>query len=233
MQQPKDDILLACTNMSMLHNCKAFLAKHFNMTDLGKASYFLGIKISKNGKRCLLGLSQKTYTEKILKRFNMEGCVGSDVPILKGDKFSTDQAPKTDQGKHEMAEKLYASLVGSLMYAEVCTRPDIAFSVSVLGRFQSNLGQAHWIAGKRVMRYLQRTNDYKLVYKRGDRLEVEGYADADFAGCKDDSKSTPRYVFLFSGVVISWRSNRQPLTVASNMWQNFWLVMKQPLKLCG
>ncbi|CAL8990781.1 unnamed protein product [Prunus brigantina] len=125
------------------------------------------------------------------------------------------------QGKREMADKPYASLVGSLMYAQVCTRPDIAFSVSVLGRFQSNPRQAHWIAGKRVMRYLQRTNDYKLVYKKSDRLEVEGYADADFASCKDDLKSTSRYVFLFVGAAISLRSNKQPLTVASTMLAEF------------
>ncbi|CAL2226271.1 unnamed protein product [Prunus armeniaca] len=175
MQQPEDDILLACTNMSMLHDCKAFLAKHFDMTNLGEASYVLGIEISKNRKR----------------------------------------------GKREMADKPYASLVGSLMYAQVCTRPDIAFSVSELGKFQSNPKQAHWIAGKKVMRYLQRTKDYKLVYKRSDRLEVEGYAYADFAGCKDDLKSTSGYVFLFAGAAISWRSNKQPLTVASTMLAEF------------
>ncbi|CAL8119255.1 unnamed protein product [Prunus armeniaca] len=187
----KHDILLACTNMSMLHDCKAFLAKHFNMTNLGEASYVLGIEISRNRKR------------------------GSDVPISKGDKFSI------DQGKREMADKPYASLVGSLMYAKVCTRPDISFSVSILRRFQSNPGQAHWIAGKTVMRYLQRTKDYKLVYKRSDKLEVEGYADADFAGCKDDLKSTSGYVFLFAGAATSWRSNKQPLTVASTMLAEF------------
>ena len=67
------------------------------------------------------------------------------------------------------------------MYAQVCTRPDIAFPISVLGRFQSNPGQAHWVAGKKVMKYLQRTKDFKLIYKRSDNLEMVGYADADFA----------------------------------------------------
>ncbi|CAL2233592.1 unnamed protein product [Prunus armeniaca] len=89
----------------------------------------------------------------------MQGCAGSDVPISKGNKFNTNQAPKTDQGKREMADKPYASLVGSLMYAQVCTRPDISFTVSVSGRFQSNPGQAYWTDGKRVMRYLQRTTE--------------------------------------------------------------------------
>jgi hypothetical protein len=205
----------------MLHDCKAFLAKHFEMTDLGEASYVLGIEISRNRSEGLLGLSQKAYIEKILNRFNMQNCVGTDVPISKGDKFSRDQAPKTDQEKLEMVDKPYASLVGSLMYAQVCTRPDIAFSVSVLGRFQSNPGQPHWVAGKRVLRYLQRTKNYKLVFRRSDKLELEGFADADFAGCKDDLKSTSGYVFRFAGAAISWRSIKQPVTVASTMLAEF------------
>ncbi|CAL8993085.1 unnamed protein product [Prunus brigantina] len=82
----------------------------------------------------------------------MENCTGCDVPFLKGDKLSSEQSPKTEQEKLEMQDKPYASLVGSLMYAQVCTRPDLAFSISVLGRFQSNPGQAHWIASKKVLR---------------------------------------------------------------------------------
>ncbi|CAL2236060.1 unnamed protein product [Prunus armeniaca] len=135
-----DDILLASTNLTLLHDVKVFLSKHFEITDLGEASYVLGIEISRDRKRGLLGLSQKGYIEKILKRFNMMDCAGGDVPINKGDKFSREQAPKTDQEKLEMANKPYASLVGSLMYAQVCTRPYLAFPLNVLGRFQSNPG---------------------------------------------------------------------------------------------
>ncbi|KAI5332359.1 hypothetical protein L3X38_022488 [Prunus dulcis] len=112
-----DDILLASTNLTLLHGVKVFLSKHFEMTDLGEASYVLGIEISRDRKRGLLGLSQKGCIEKILKRFNMMECVGGDVPINKGDKFSREQVTKTDQEKLEMADKPYASLVGSLMYA--------------------------------------------------------------------------------------------------------------------
>ncbi|VVA35697.1 PREDICTED: Retrovirus-related Pol poly from, partial [Prunus dulcis] len=112
-----DDILLACTNLTMLHDCKNFLSKNFEMTDLAEASYVLGIYISKDRKNGVLGLSQKSYIEKVLKRFNMQNCTGSDIPISKGDKLSTEQAPKTEQEKLEMVDKPYASLVGSLMYA--------------------------------------------------------------------------------------------------------------------
>ncbi|CAL2233251.1 unnamed protein product [Prunus armeniaca] len=115
---------------------------HAAMTDLGEANYVLGIEISQDRERGLLSLSQKRYIERILKRFNMENCTGCDFPFSNGDKLSSEQSPKTEQEKLEMQDKPYASLVGSLMYAQVCTRPDLAFSISVLGRFQSNPGGA-------------------------------------------------------------------------------------------
>ena len=85
----------------------------------------------------------------------MQICKAGDVPIVKGDKLSNEQCSKNDLEKDAMKTIPYASVVGSLMYAQVCMRPDIAFIVNVLGRYSSNLGYDHWIAVKKVMRYLQ------------------------------------------------------------------------------
>ena len=76
----------------------------------------------------------------------------------------------------------YESVVGSFMYAQVCTRPDLAFIVGMLGRYLSNPGVDHWKATKKVMRYLQRTKDYMLAYRKSDQLEIIGYSDFDFMG---------------------------------------------------
>ena len=73
----------------------------------------------------------------------------------------------------------------------------------MLGRYQSNLGIDHWKVAKKVMRYLQGTKDYILMYKRTDNLEVIGYSDSDYAGCIDSRKSTPRYVFMLTSGVVS------------------------------
>ena len=97
----------------------------------------------------------------------------------------------------------YASAVGSLMYAQTCTRPDISFAVGMLGRYQINPGLDHWKAAKKVMRYLQGTEDYMLTFRRSDNLEVIGYSDSDFAGCVDSRKSTFGYLFLLAGGAIS------------------------------
>ena len=105
-----------------------------------------------------------------------------DTPVAKGDKFSLNQCPKGKLEIQEMKSIPYASAIGSLMYAQVCTRPDIAYIVGVLGRYLSNAGMDHWKAAKRVMRYLKRTKDYMLTYRRSDKFEIIGYSDSDFAG---------------------------------------------------
>ena len=85
----------------------------------------------------------------------MTGCNSNIVPIKKGDKLNLKQCPKTDVEHKRMQDIPYASIVGSLMYAQVCTRPDISYAVGVLGRYQSNPGMEHWKAAKKVLRYLQ------------------------------------------------------------------------------
>ncbi|XP_078172770.1 secreted RxLR effector protein 161-like [Carex rostrata] len=97
----------------------------------------------------------------------------------------------------------YASVVGSLMYLQTCTRPDISFATGMLGRYQSNPGIDHWKVAKKVLRYLQGTKNYMLTYRRSNQLEVIGYIDSDFAGCLDSRKSTFGYLFLLSEGAIS------------------------------
>ncbi|KAL0378491.1 UNVERIFIED_CONTAM: Copia protein [Sesamum radiatum] len=108
-----------------------------------------------------------------------------------------------------------------LMYAQVCTRPDIAFAVGMLGRYQSNPGLDHWRAAKKVMRYLQGTKDYMLMYRRTENLEVVGYSDSDFAGCVDSRKSTSGYIFMITSGAVSWRSAKQTLVATSTMEAEF------------
>ncbi|KAM2802814.1 hypothetical protein PS2_046075 [Malus domestica] len=103
------------------------------------------------------------------------------------------------------------------MYTLVCTRPDLAFIISVLGRFQSNAGEAHWNARKKVLRYLQKTKSHMLVYRKTNHLVLEGYSDLDFVGCPDDLKSTSGYVFMIAVGVVSWRSVKHNTVASSTM----------------
>ena len=77
-------------------------------------------------------------------------------------------SPKTPEDMVEMAKIPYASAIGSLMYAMLCTRPNIAYAVSMTSRFQSNPGLEHWVAIKAILKYLRRTKDLILTYGEGD-----------------------------------------------------------------
>ncbi|RVW20741.1 Retrovirus-related Pol polyprotein from transposon TNT 1-94 [Vitis vinifera] len=177
--------------------------------------------INRNGSRGILGLSQKAYIDKVLSRFGMSNCAPGDTPVAKGDKFSLHQCPKNELEKKDMERFPYASVVGSLMYAQVCTCPDIAYIVGMLGRYLSNLGMDHWKKVKQVMQYLQRTKDYMLTYHRSSHLEIVGYSDSDFAGCLDSRRSTSGYIFMLAGGAVSWKSVKQTLIASSTMEAEF------------
>ena len=111
----------------------------------------------------------------------------------------------------------YASLVGSLMYAQVCTRLDISHAVEILGRFQSNPRLAHWKAIKKVLRYLKGTRNYMLTYQKSTHPHMVRFSDSDFGGCQDSRNCTLGYVYLLCGGVISWKSQKSELIYTSTL----------------
>nr|XP_010906240.1 uncharacterized protein LOC105033231 [Elaeis guineensis] len=124
-----DDILLASSDINVLHETKSVLSKAFDMKDLGKVSFVLGIKIHGDRPRGVLELSQKAYIERVLAKFNMQGSKPGDVPIIKGEVLSKKSYPKNEIKRKSMKNIPNASAIGSLMYAQVYTRLDIAFAI--------------------------------------------------------------------------------------------------------
>ncbi|XP_040939241.1 secreted RxLR effector protein 161-like [Gossypium hirsutum] len=151
----------------------------------------------------------------------MKDYSSSVAPIMQGDKFNLNQCQKNEFKKEQMKNILYASIIESLMYAQVYTRPDIKFAVGMLGRYQSNPSINHWRAAKKALRYLKGTKDYMLTYKLSDNLKVIDYSDLDFSRCFDSLKSISSYIFMFAGRTISWRSVKQTLTATSTMEAEF------------
>ena len=178
------------------------------MKDLGEASQILGIKLPRDRKQRMLGLSQATYIDMILAHFSMQDSKKGFLPFRYGITLSKDQCPKTPDEIEKMKAVPNASAVGSLMYAMLCTRPDICFTVGMVSRYQSNPGQEHWTAVKHIIKYLKRTRDYMLVYQ-ADNLVPLGYTNSDFQSDKDSRKSTYGYVFTLRSGAISWRSIKQ------------------------
>ena len=159
------------------------------MKDLGEAAYILGIKIYRDRSRRLIGLSQITYLDKVLKKFKMYQAKKWYLHVLQGVKLSKNQCPTTAEDREKMKDVPYASAIGSIMYAMLCTRPDVSLAISLAGRYQSNPGEDHWTAVKNILKYLKRTKDMFLVYGGEKELVVNGYVDASFDTDLDDSKS--------------------------------------------
>jgi hypothetical protein len=115
----------------------------------------------------------------------------------------------------------YASAVGSLMYAQVCTRPDLASVTGMLDRYQKSPGISYWNGIKKALRYIQGTKGLILTYERSDNLEIVGYSDSDFAGCLNTDRSTSGYVFKLACGAISWSSSKQTVMTLSTMYAEF------------
>ena len=113
------------------------------MKDLGEASFILRIQIIRDRKNKLLALSQASYIDKVLARFLMQDSKKGLLPTRHGIILSKEQCPKTPQEEEDMKRIPYASAVGSLMYAMLCTRPDICYAVGIVRRYQSNPGMGH------------------------------------------------------------------------------------------
>ena len=138
-----DDILLIGNDIPSLQSVKEWLSKNFSMKDLGDATYILGVKIHRDRSNKLLGLSQSTYIDKMLKKFSMDQSKKGYLPMSHGIYLSKDMCPKTDVEVHNMQNVPYASAVGSIMYAMMCTRPDVSYALSVTRKFQADPGESH------------------------------------------------------------------------------------------
>ena len=134
------------------------------------------------------------------------------VPVRHGIHLSKDMCPQTHDEIEAMRGIPYASAVGSLMYAMLCTRPDICYAVGMVARYQSNPGKEHWAAVKGILKYLKRTRDSMLIYKAAELVPM-GYTDSDFQADKDQSKSTSGYEYTLGGGAIAWRSIKQKYIV--------------------
>ncbi|KAL0434994.1 UNVERIFIED_CONTAM: Secreted RxLR effector protein [Sesamum radiatum] len=190
----------------MLGDIKAWLSTQLSMKDMSEASCIRGIKIYRDRSRRMLGLTQSSYIEKVLKRCKMERSKREHLLMRHGVKLSKKQSPKTDEKLKRKSNIPYVSAVGSIQYVVQCTMPDIAYALSVTSRYQACAGVAHWGAIKSILKNLKRTKDMFLIYG-GDELILEGYSDANFQSNDDDAKSQSGFV---SSLIVVWSLGRAP-----------------------
>ena len=205
-----DDILLAAKTIERLNAVKQALSQKFQVKDMGELHYFLGVRVVQDQKAGSVWIGQQSYTESILKKFGMEDAKNIRTPVDTSTKLI-----KVNEEDTGVDQQLYQSAVGSLLYLSIATRPDITYAVSNVAKFCAKPTKQHWVAVKRIFRYLKGTQQYGLHYNKSDSNHCVGFSDADWGGDLDDRKSTSGYVFQVGGTAISWRSKKQTCVALS------------------
>src|SRR4051812_12745532 len=207
-----------------MSSLKGKLASRFEMSDCGEISHFLGISVLCDRSRQTISLHQKHFAAQILERFGMSECHPVATPLDPSIKLCrapsegeiSEKADKSANATH------YQSIVGSLMYLMVSTRPDIASAIGIISQFATDPRQSHLSSAQRMLRYIKGTKNFKLTLgaittgENPEKPTLSGYSDANWGNDLDSQRSTSGYIFLVSGGVISWSSKRQATVILSS-----------------
>lgn len=206
-----DDLLLIGDSKPFIDEVKRKLKQEYQMTDLGPVEHFLGLRIRRKRSERKLFVDQSKYIQTVLERFQMSNCKEARTPLPAGAVLVGNTEQATDVFRTQ-----YQSIIGSIMYAMLGTRPDIAFAVTRLAKYAHNPSADHMRFAKYVLRYLQGTLSYALCYDGASRSGLIAYSDSDWAEDHDDRHSTSGFVFLMANCVVSWVSRRQPTVSMSS-----------------
>ena len=210
-----------------LDRMHARLKERFNIKVLGRLSYALGIAFAWD--QSGVKMTQTAFIDKIASRFRMDGATPSTLPVQAGFKPLKKMCPKDDTERDEMKKVPYRSAIGSLLYVALSTRPDIAYAVCSLARYNHDPGKAHWSAVKNVIKYLMHTRDMGLVYlSPSSQLQIQdliphGFSDASFND-SDDGRSTMGFVTMIHKYPIAWKS-KVFKNVAQSTYEAEWVAM--------
>jgi hypothetical protein len=227
-----DDMLAASDprNAKLMEQIKNTLKQTYTISDLGEAKHVLGMRITRDREARTLTLDQEAYVMKMLEQYHMTDCAPVSTPEEPGSHLTADGAHGAPANEHRAAASLgvdddeldseniklrYGSMVGSLLYAAISTRPDIQHAVSQLARFVSNPQAHHMRACKRVLRYLKGTASMGLVF-RGSRVGSTAavqlkptFCDASWGSDLDDRRSTTGLLLKINGCAVAWASKKQ------------------------
>lgn len=164
------------------------------------------MRVQQNLMEGTIRLLQRPYWEHVINRFDLKHVPPRNTPLPMGINLDKEMSPKTDSEKKDMADKPYRPVLGSVMWGQLATRPDLSFAVSLLSRFQADPGVEHWKALLHVIGYVKNTINYGLTYSRDAEVTPLAYVDADYGGCRDTRRSTSGFVFLMAGGAVTWSS---------------------------
>jgi hypothetical protein len=208
-----DDLIFTGNSECMFKGFKDSMMREFDMSDLGRMKYFLGVEVIQNAE--LIFICQKKYAREMLGRFGMEHSNAVQNPIVPGCKLT-----KNEENAKGVNTTEYKQLVGSLLYL-TATRPDLMYAVGLVSRYMERPTEMHLQAVKRILRYLRGTTEFGIIYRKGDEGQLRAYADSDYAGDVDDRKSTSGFVFMLGTGAVSWSSKKQPVVTLSTTEAEF------------
>jgi len=226
------------------------LKSKYNINDTGEVELVLGMRVTRDRMNKTMKLDQEKYIEKILQQYELHQCNPADTPTSSYKLSQADSPSNVVGGKdkndsnnsNEVSDRLlkqrYQSMVGSLNYAAISTRPDITYAVNVLSRYLHNPGQQHMIACKRVFRYLKGTTNLGIILggdmnhdqrsiggdSKINSFELLSYSDSDWGGDVDTRRSTSGYLIFFNGSLISWQSKRQRVVALSSCEAEYYAI---------
>lgn len=193
------------------------LGTNFEIKDLGDLKFVLSIRITRDRTQKLITLDQEEYIKRTLEKYGMTDCTLKYTPLPPGIVLSQSQALSTAEDQAYMADKPYSEVLGSLMYAQIGTCPNIAYAITSLSRFMANPGKPHWVALQHVLRYLKATAHYKIQYGGLDYEDFipRGYYDSDFAADVDNQRLISGGVYIQAGGPTCWKAKFQDTVLMS------------------
>ncbi|GJT71731.1 retrovirus-related pol polyprotein from transposon TNT 1-94 [Tanacetum coccineum] len=202
-----DDIIFASTKPDLCETFSKIMCSKFQMSMMGKLSFFLGLQISQSPRGIFL--NQSKYALESIKKYGMETYEPADTPMVEKSKLDEDP-----QGK-AVDPTRYRGMIGTLMYL-TASRPDLVFVVCMCARYQAKPTEKHLHAVKRIFQYLRGTINMDLWYLKDSCITLTAFADADHAGCQDTRKSTSGSMQLLGDRLVSWSSKKQKCTAISS-----------------
>ena len=188
-----DNLLLLGQDLSKIADVKHQLGKLYQMKDLRPASSYLGIQITRDHKRWAIWIDQQAYIENALKRFELQDANNTKTPLPAGIHLE-----KSEETVALDTKTYYQQIIGTLIYAAIGTRPDIAFTATRSSRFNNNPTEEHIKYAKYILKYLKGTKELKIKYDRSSDAGLIGYSDSDWGENRDDRHSTSGHVFLMA-----------------------------------
>ena len=209
-----DDLFITGMNLKMNEDFKLEMAMKFEMNDLGRLTYYLGIEVNQHAEG--ISLCQNRYALKILEEAGMIACNAVQTPMEMGLKLA-----KSEQEKSIDATG-YRKIIGCFRYL-LHTRPDLSYCIGVLSRYMANPKDSHGVALKQCLRYLRGTTTLGLNFERSrsETIRLVGYSDNSYNTDQDDGRSVTGHIFYLGRSPITWCPQKQDTVALSSCEEEF------------